>query len=156
MPELPSWARLDKSFPRIKWPKLAVILWRRLIWILVFSDTTAIRFFFAFGSFGFGYFIMNSHIYAEGLGDFTFLRKIAHPWALSNLLALHGLVAMYGLLSRKFTNNLFILEGVFGFILWGGSAIAIIITQSTPGGSTVMGILGFWLMIRYPSTEEVS
>jgi hypothetical protein len=145
------WHKLPIDYPA--WMRL---LWTRVVWLFVYSQTAAVRFWFGAASIGFGSFVTFS------LSDPTFaanseyknMESIAPWWIWSTGFFVHGLSLWYGVFTRTYNRLLVILEGLLGQVVWTASAIVIVLAQHTIGAQTVGACIAFWLLVRYPTHEE--
>ncbi len=151
---LPKWARLDENLPFIPWPKWSVKAWQSLFWVLIYSQTTAVRYWFAFASIGFACFICHSNTINNDAPEHLLMLSVARyeMWVVA--FTIHGLALLYGVLTRTFNKKLLLLEGVLGIALWAVAAASVIFATGSFGGPVAGAMVQFWILTRYPTHWE--
>lgn len=139
---------------RIACPDWLTMTWYRLVWLINYSQTSVVRFWFGLSSVGFGLFMALADVEKFAESEYRMMLALApdHVWAA--LFFVHGFAVLYGVFAHKYNRLLVILEGVLGVALWCGSAAAVVITQKSFGAHVVGGMIAFWLLIRYPTHWE--
>lgn len=126
----------------------------RISWLMHFSETSAVRFWFAFASLGFASFMFFGNTVHNVDSEYRYMLRIAphQYWAIA--FSIHGLATLYGVLARQFNTALMTLEGILGTVVWVMSAVAMTFAQSTPGAAAVGACIAAWLCFRYPPKVE--
>lgn len=126
----------------------------RLTYIIWCSQTTAVRFWFALASLGFGSFFMFSETVHSPLSEYKLMLQLAADWVWALCFTVNGLSLLYGILGKTYNRVLVVLEGLLGTVVWVASASAVVITQHAIGAHVVGGLIAFWILIRYPTHKE--
>jgi hypothetical protein len=140
----------------INYPRWMCTLWERIVWVLMCSQTSAVRFWFGAASFGFCSFItfsLSDQNFAAKT-EYSNLSNIAPWWLWAVAFFTHGSALWYGVFTKTFNNFLVVLEGLLGLIVWSASAMAIVLSQHSIGAQTVGACIAFWLLVRYPTHWE--
>ena len=154
---IPSW--MTKKVPCIlchllvKYPSLRVYFARcRYMWAK--SPTSATRFWFGLADLGFASFVLLSPTIHSPLSEYVLMLKIAPDelWGIAYLV--HCCALWYGVLTRRYSHTLLVLEGVLGVVLWTASAVCVGIAQGAPGATCAGLMMAYWLLVRYPAPEE--
>lgn len=119
-----------------------------LAYILLKSETSAIRFWFGLTSFFFGVFLAsNSASHWEYL--ITFI--VMPHWAWGTGFMISGAAMIRGAITSKFNTVIMFLESILGTMLWVGVAASSMMSQGGPGAVTIAATMSIWLLIRYPT-----
>lgn len=126
----------------------------RLKWLLLSSQTSAVRFWFGLTSVfnaGFYHFSWDQfHIDSE----YELMFKIVPPDVWAGLFLLHGISLLYGVFTRQYNKGMLLLEGVLGVALWFACATAVTMVQTTPNVQIAGALVALWLLVRYPTHHE--
>lgn len=117
-------------------------------YILLQSETVAVRFWFGLVSIFYSLFLS-----AEAVNhwEYTITFDLMPAWMWSCLLAFNGISYIRSSLTNKYGINSMLMEGILGTLLWVSLSITSMMSQGTPGAVTVAGALSVWLLIRYPT-----
>lgn len=127
----------------------------QLKYIFKTSETVSVRFWFALASIGFGCFMMfMRHTLEVDSMEYIYMFLLADKYTWGTLFILHGTALLYGALTGRFSNTLLIIEGVLGCAVWTVAAIAMTLSQGTPGPTVAGGLIAIWLLVRYPTHWE--
>lgn len=128
---------------------------RRLRDIWKRSETLAVRFWFGLASIGFGIFMAFANPVLEiDSHEYIYMLLLAPRDVWGALFVLHGIALLYGVITARFSNILLLLEGVLGCALWAVSAVAMTLSQGSPGPAIAGGAISVWLLTRYPTHWE--
>jgi hypothetical protein len=126
----------------------------RILWLLLHSQTSALRWWFSFFSFLYGIDIISSPWTNTHGVEHSLMFKLAPFWVWGILYFLHAGSVMYGVLTRKFSNYQLFIEGVLGTALWSATAISAWEMQGAPEISLAGAFVALWLLVRYPTHWE--
>ena len=123
----------------------------RLRWLIRYSQTSAVRFWFSFASLGMASFLLCSPLVALPGNEYYIMLSLVKQevWAL--IFALNGLALLYGVVSRQYNIVLLWLEGVLGMAAWTAAAACMTIAQGAPGASICGAAIAAWICYRYPT-----
>lgn len=120
--------------------------WDRLRYILLESETVAVRAFFALISLGYAIFMLSIDRHTE----YTIALAIMPHWLWSIGFLVHGLAVWYGIMSQKHSLALLMLEGVLGAGIWITLGICTSASQGMPGPTLMASTIAVWQFVRYP------
>ena len=124
----------------------------RLLGTLLVGETAVTRFWFSLCSLGCAIAIMFDPNYAVSHPG---TMQLASVNAQGLLFMLHFAAMFYGVITRRYSTVLLLLEGVLGVFIWFGFGLAEALHRGTPGPLVIGGILAFFLLLRYPTHYEV-
>lgn len=118
----------------------------RMRYVLLESETVAVRFFFGFVSVGYAIFI--PHVSEHFEYQVSLMLFPAWLWALG--FGLSGLALLYGVITCKYSRLFFMFEGVLGSFSWVSLGITSSMSQGTVGATAFASVIALWIMVRYP------
>lgn len=122
---------------------------KNFIRLILSGETALLRFWFSLASLGFATWILFDESYP--VIHYNTL-NIASVNVQVTLFLVHGLATLYGVLYRRYSTTLLILEGLVGVFLWSGLGLAEAIQQGSPGPMLIAGGgISLFLLIRYPT-----
>lgn len=130
------------------------LLYHRLHWVLVLSQTGATRFWLGLASIGLSIFLYFSTTIHEPYSEYRLMILLAPDglWALGFFI--HGASLWYGVFTQTYNKLLLLLEGILGTVVWWACAITVSIAQQAPGAILSGACVALWLCIRYPTHWE--
>ncbi len=133
---------------------LTTLTKQRALWLVLYAETTASRFWFGLLSLGYASFMSFSEYASHPGSSYVLMFNIAPDWVWSLAFVIHGFALLYGAFTRKYSTFLLLLEGVLGVAVWSAAAAATTLEQGAPGGTTVGALIALWVLIRYPTHHE--
>lgn len=121
---------------------------RSLTYILLKSETSAIRFWFGLATIFFGIFLLAN---PQSQWEYVITYIILPHWVWGIGFLMTGSAMLYGSLASKLSTLSMFFEGILGTILWVGVAVSSMMSQGSPGAVTIAALMSVWLAIRYPS-----
>lgn len=118
----------------------------RMRYVLLESETVAVRFFFGFVSLGYAIFI--PHVQDHFEYKVSLMLFPSWMWAIG--FALSGLALLYGVITCRYSRLLFTFEGVLGAFSWVALGITSSMSQGTVGATAFASVIALWIMVRYP------
>jgi hypothetical protein len=124
----------------------------RLLYLLVFSETSMTRFWVGLCSLGWAVLMTNDNLHTYA--SLNLMLSLA-PWYLWVLgFSVNGISLIYGVVKRQYSTLQLWIEPLLGFTLWTSAAISHFITQGVIGPISLGAAIFFWLLVRYPTHNE--
>lgn len=120
--------------------------WDRLRYVLLESETVAVRAFFGLISIGYAMFMLSVEKHTE----YNLALSILPYWIWSLGFLIHGVSVWYGIISQKSSFALLILEGFLGAGIWLTLGICTSAAQGLPGPTLMASTIAIWQFVRYP------
>ncbi len=117
-------------------------------YILLQSETSAVRFWFGLTTFFFGIFFASNSA-AQWEYAITFIVMPHWMWGIGFMMS--GAAVFRGAITRKYSILTMFFESILGTALWVGVAISSMMSQGSPGAVTIAALMSIWLLIRYPT-----
>lgn len=126
----------------------------RLSWLLFKSQTSSTRMWFGLASIFFGVFMYLSDTVHNPDSEYVLMLQIAPDWLWASGFLVHGVALLYGVITRRYSTILLLVEGVLGVALWTAASIAMSVSQGAVGASAAGALIAAWICIRYPTHAE--
>ncbi len=120
--------------------------WDRLRYVILESETVAVRAFFGLISIGYAIFMLS----IEGHTEYNIALAIFPNWLWAAGFLIHGISVWYGIVAQKANLALLILEGFLGAGIWIGLGICTSAAQGLPGPTLMASSIAIWQFVRYP------
>lgn len=118
----------------------------RLRYVLLETETVAVRFFFGFVSIGYAFFL--PHVVDHFEYHISLMLMPAWAWSFGFLLC--GSALMHGVITCKYSRLGFFLEGIVSAFMWVLLGITSSMSQGTVGATAFASVIAGWIMVRYP------
>ena len=119
-----------------------------LLYILLQSETTAVRFWFGLTSLFFGLF-MWTHPEAKWEYLVTYIIMPHWMWGIGFMVS--GAAVLIGAVTKKYSWTSMFFEAILGTVLWVSVSVSSMMSQGSPGAVTIAGLMSMWLLVRYPT-----
>lgn len=119
-----------------------------LAYILLQSETAAVRFWFGLTTIFFGLFMVSN---SASQWEYLITFYIMPYWAWGIGFIVSGCSILRGAITGRYSFKTMLLESVLGTILWVSVAVSSMMSQGSPGAVTIAGLMSLWLLVRYPT-----
>lgn len=127
---------------------------RKLRFVFIFSQTSAVRFFFSLCSLWVSALLLGDDYREHIAGSIDLLLSLAPRYCWASAFFVHGSSVLYGVLLDRYSKILLMSEGVLGAALWTAAGVALSISQSSISGVIIASLVSVWLLVRYPTHQE--
>lgn len=118
----------------------------RLRYVLLETETVAVRFFFGFVSLGYAFFLPHVKDHFE----YKISMMLFPSWVWAIGFATCGAALIRGVITCKYSRAGYILEGVLSAFMWVLLGITSSMSQGTVGATAFASVIAGWIMVRYP------
>lgn len=119
----------------------------RLREVLLESETVAVRLFLGAMALGYAAYMPSTDYHPQ----YYFALQWVSPYIWSTAFFIHGAALIYGVMSKRYSFILLLLEGVLGSFTWVALGIATSISSGVPGPTLAASFVAGWVLVRYPS-----
>lgn len=125
---------------------------RRLRYVLLESETVAVRWWFGLVSVGYAMFLplVDTHF------EYSVSVAVMPAWIWSILFFIIGFSLLYGVIFRIYNKVGWFLEGVLCTATWVALGITTSISQGMPGATMAASLIAVWILVRYPTWTDHS
>lgn len=123
------------------------MIWSRLRYVLMESETVAVRWWMGLVSLGYAAFIPNVDSHFE----YEWALKFMPSWLWSVLFLIVGASLLHGVITRRYSVIGCALEGALGAFTWASLGITTSISQGIPGATMCASLIAIWILARYPT-----
>jgi len=120
----------------------------RLRYVILHSETVAMRFWMAIISLGYGGFMFSMDV--EKLSLYAPAVAFLPAWAWGVMFVTSGAAMLYGVLRPRLSRITMFLESYLSIFAWCSLGITLSIPQGAPGPTLYASLIPFWLLMRYP------
>lgn len=142
----------DRSQDTVRFFKRSHSLKSRILYLLLFSETSMVRCWVAWASIGWAFTCFNNSLASHSALQLMYNVLPSYIWG--SIFLINGFTLLWGVVFKKLYWWSSTTEIILGLFAWGIAALSHVQAQGSIGPAIFGALIFFWLGVRFPSTKE--